>query len=110
MKTRLILLKLSVLVGVLLLVVPSEGKTLKGQVLLVRDGGTREPASPAMVSIVGIGNPDVTKADGGFGVFVPDIYQPENSITLHVKFRQWVLSEPVEGEFRIPENSPAGSP
>ena len=104
MRTHPFLLGLSILVGSLLLVGSSEGKTLKGQVLLVRGEGTREPASPAMVSIVGIGNPDVTKEDGGFGVFVPDILQPDTLITLHVKFRNWVLSEPVEGEFRIPDN------
>nr|MBA3967790.1 hypothetical protein [Nitrospirales bacterium] len=94
----------SVLAGLVLLTSQAEAKTLKGQVLLMRDGGSKEPASPAMVSIVGIGNPSVTKLDGGFEVFVPEILQPQTSITLHVKFRNWVLSDPVEGELPLPEN------
>ncbi len=104
MRNTFFLLGISVLATSVLLVGPSEGKSLKGQVLLVRDGGTKEPASPAMVSIVGVGNPDVTKADGGFGVFVPDILQTAPTIILHGKFRNWVLSDPVEGEFPMPEN------
>ncbi len=105
MRTHFFLLGICLLANSLLLVNPSEAaKTLKGRVLLVRDGGPREPASPAMVSIVGVGNPDVTKADGGFGVFVSDILQTAPSIVLHVKFDSWVISDPVEGEFPMPDN------
>ncbi|MDR4495740.1 MAG: hypothetical protein R3B74_15265 [Nitrospirales bacterium] len=99
-----IFLTLNLLGNLALLANPAETKTLKGRVLLQDMVGNRRPASPAMVSIVGIGNPSVTKLDGGFEVLVPEILQAQSLITLHVKFRNWVLFDPVEGELPLPEN------
>jgi tetratricopeptide (TPR) repeat protein len=73
---------------------------LQGQVL-ENYSGAKKPAAGAQVSIVNVGNPYLTQADGGYRVLVPDAYRIGQTIVLYVKRKGWAIATPVGGKVQL---------
>jgi hypothetical protein len=73
---------------------------LQGQVL-ENHAGIKKPAVGAQIWIVNVGNPYMTKLDGGYRVLVPDDYRVGQTIVLFVKRNGWAIATPVGGKVEL---------
>lgn len=81
----------------------AEERLLKGQVVLVKEHDETVAVEEGVeVTFKERGDKVRTKAQGLFRLFLPDVYQTGERITLLVDKPDWRIQYPLEGEVRIP--------